>query len=87
MAMDVDVHISHDAEPSIEQATTSYPVTSEQNPCIDACGHCSHHQAHSFGLLLSNIFPDHNSQTILFPLLKTSLFLHTQAPPVRPPKA
>jgi len=86
--MAMDVHIPHDdADHITDSSNISTAINLDQPSCIDAGGHCSHHQAHTSGLFSVNTLGDIDCQSVLFALLKTSAFTHTQAPPLRPPKA
>lgn len=97
--MAMDVHIPHDAdfhgdESSEHLAHTStldhsqvQTNTTSEVPCADAGGHCSHHQAHTSGLVCVNALSYSGIKPVLFSQLKQSTFLYTQTPPRRPPKA
>lgn len=93
--MAMDVHIPHNTDHSIEHITDTYPsnnivstsIDLEQTPCIDAGGHCSHHQAHTSGLLSATMLVNTDKQPVFLTSLNASIFIDTQAPPLRPPKA
>lgn len=98
--MAMDVHIPHMDEHSTNEVSfiinansdsseqENYVATLDnQELCSDAGGHCSHHQAHSTGLLSISSTFESNTQAVLISILKSSALLHPQAPPVRPPKA
>ena len=91
MAMDLHI-VSDDA--AIEQVSErlvdldSHHHSTKVDPsdCIDAGGHCSHHQAHTTGLVVINTFSNRKSSSVLFSVRGLSLRAYTQAPPLRPPK-
>lgn len=93
--MAMDVHIPHDvdhpADHMSDVPSDGISVISstdiEQTLCLDAGGHCSHHQAHTAGLISVNYLSDAKVQPVLFSILNASVFTLKQAPPLRPPKA
>ncbi len=86
--MAMDVHLPPVDQHSAEHAAYDHMQNDvDQTMCADAGGHCSHHQAHSAGLLSVNTLLDVHAQAVLLPVIKNSEFLQSQAPPVRPPKA
>jgi hypothetical protein len=93
--MAMDVHIPHKADHTVEHFSADFSVDfvntvsvdTEQTLCVDAGGHCSHHQAHTVGLVSVNTLLNKKTQPILLSLVKLSALLHTQTPPLRPPKA
>lgn len=97
MAMDVHIphdegsHISNNIGESVEHvahtSTLDYTDNTSQAPCADAGGHCSHHQAHTSGLLCISTLSYTDSKPVLFSQLKQFSFLFKQSPPRRPPKA
>ncbi len=90
----MDVHIPHEEDHTLSHATehttndtanTSFDNV-EQSLCVDAGGHCSHHQAHAAGLVTINNLPDTQTSSVSLSLIKHSVFIYSQAPPLRPPK-
>lgn len=96
--MAMDVHIPHNldspifhniGEPAEHIAHTSkqgYTDNTIQAPCVDAGGHCSHHQAHTSGLVCVNTLSYTDIKSVFIASLTPSAFPHTQTPPLRPPK-
>ncbi len=95
--MAMDVHIPHDHESDhiskshsldIDDVDTSSSLSHlERDDCSDAGGHCSHHQAHTAGLISVNTLSSLSIQPTLFLSLKSIAFVYQQTPPRRPPKA
>lgn len=93
MAMDVHI-LTHDMNHSEEHVSasshdlsTTISTDSGQASCLDAGGHCSHHQAHTAGLISVNTLSETRVQSILVNTLNISELINTQSPPLRPPKA
>jgi hypothetical protein len=102
MAMDVhfphdtlplDKHVTLDIAHSDDHTEHLATISSideaadiEQAMCADAGGHCSHHQAHTAGLISVNTLPNTKVQPVLLSQFEKSVFIHTQSPPLRPPK-
>lgn len=87
----MDVSVCHDneqtSEYSINADFSSHDATdTEQGVCLDAGGHCSHNQAHTAGLIAFNTLTDTPNQLIVVASSVTSVFIHPQKPPLRPPK-
>lgn len=97
--MAIDVHVSfeeshhHETEFSVDaedplvglDLAGSVLADSENAPCSDAGGHCSHHQAHSSGLVLFTTFQALNSRPVLNSFLKSTAITRKITPPFRPP--
>jgi len=62
--MAMDVHIPHQADHSaehfinfsLEGSVETISADTDQTLCVNAGGHCSHHQAHTVGLVSVNTF-------------------------------
>jgi uncharacterized protein YxeA len=83
--MAVDVYISHDIDNSMNFVMDTTAIA-EQAICDDSDCHYSCYHAHSVSFISSHNVPDTLTRSILLPIVKTSIFIHTQAPPHRPPK-
>ncbi|MEE9352051.1 MAG: hypothetical protein V3U78_07315 [Thiotrichaceae bacterium] len=68
------------------QNGASSVIATDQAHCVDGGGHCSHHQAHTAGLVSVNTLSGIKVPSVLFSSLKISALIHNQAPPRRPPK-
>lgn len=88
VAMDVrvcqDSKQTHQQNISVNSSQNSSEF--EQNFCLDAGGHCSHKHSHTVGLVSFNTFTDVLKQQIVVASLVTSVLIHSQNPPFRPPK-
>ncbi len=85
--MAVDAYLPHDVDYSINSVMDTDTIfTAEQTICDDSGCHYSCYHAHSVSFISTYNMPDSITQPILLSTLKISLFIHTQAPPHRPPK-
>ncbi len=85
-AMAVDVYISHNIDNSMNSVMDTTAIA-KQATCDDPDCHYSCYHAHSVSFISTYNVPEIITQSILLSTLKTSIFIYTQAPPHRPPKA
>jgi hypothetical protein len=96
--MAMDVHIPHAADHDAAEhhqpvladsfMVDSFAVDSEQAElCTESTGHCSHHQAHTLALVCTRTLSSQASHPVFLSHYKVAVFIYTQAPPRRPPKA
>lgn len=93
MAMDVHIPINtnetandHSTHSHNAPSINSSLIDSNQKPCADTGGHCSHHQAHTLALVCVSALANQAFQPIFITHYKSAVFVYTQAPPLRPPK-
>lgn len=86
----MDIHISS----SFQQPATTHaePINhahthADATVCLDAGGHCSHHQAHTTALVSAPIHITDAVPPALATPCTDSLLTSTFSPPLRPPKA
>jgi hypothetical protein len=83
--MAVDAYISHDIDNFTDSVMDTASIA-EQAICDDPDCHYSCYHAHSASFISTYNIPNTLVRPILLSILKTSIFIHTQAPPHRPPK-
>jgi hypothetical protein len=84
---DTDNPADHVSDFNFADINNTDSTDSDKVLCQDTGGHCSHQKAHFNGLISVNKLSGTKVQPTLFFRLKMIAFIHTQSPPLRPPKA